>query len=445
VPPVSEASSPVDSSVDSSVDQPAGRETGREARRPAREVLPRGLVVILGAAGAVVAVAGMRSLDWMLGPVFLALMLVVAVAPVQSWMLRHRMPRWLATIAVLLILYAVLIALVSVLAVSVAQLAGLLPSYATRASELLASVQVQLAHRGVGPSQINDLVNQVDLGRVTTVLTTVLSSLTSTASMLFFLLATLFFMGLDAAGFPERLEMISRTRPAFATALTSFAHGTRRYLVVSSIFGVICSVLDMVALSWLTVPLPVLWGVLAFITNYIPNIGFFVGLVPPALLGLLDGGVREMVLVIIAYMAINVVIQTVIQPKFVGDVVGLSVTVTFLATAFWAWVLGPLGALLAIPLTLLTKALLIDVDPGTRWLDVLIGSPDLSPDPPAGKPADQAAALPADQAAALPADQAAALPADQPEASAASVSPGDASSKASASRVSRGPSGSVAT
>jgi predicted PurR-regulated permease PerM len=146
--------------------------------------------------------------------------------------------------------------------------------------------------------------------------------------------------------------------------------------VVSSVFGVICSVLDIAALQWLTVPLPVLWGVLAFITNYIPNIGFFVGLVPPAMLALLDGGVREMVFVIIAYLAINVVIQTVIQPKFVGDVVGLSVTVTFLATAFWAWALGALGALLAIPLTLLVKAVLIDVDPGSRWLDALIGSHD---------------------------------------------------------------------
>jgi predicted PurR-regulated permease PerM len=213
--------------------------------------------------------------------------------------------------------------------------------------------------------------------------------LTSLASTLFFVLALMFFMGLDAAGFPGRIAAITAARPNVAEALVSFARGTRRYLVVSSIFGLICSVLDAIALEVLSVPLPLLWAVLAFITNYIPNIGFFVGLVPPALLALLDGGPREMALTIVAYMLINVVIQTVIQPKFVGDVVGLSVTVTFLATAFWAWALGPLGALLAIPMTLLTKALLIDVDPGTRWIDVLIGSdavpgvPGAPVDPPA--------------------------------------------------------------
>jgi predicted PurR-regulated permease PerM len=142
----------------------------------------------------------------------------------------------------------------------------------------------------------------------------------------------------------------------------------------------VCSVLDTIALAWLTVPLPVLWGTLAFITNYVPNIGFFIGLVPPALLGLLDGGPREMLLVIAAYAAINVLIQTVIQPKFIGDVVGLSTTVTFLALAFWAFVLGPLGALLAIPLTLLVKAILVDVDPDRHWLDVLLGSGRGAPD-----------------------------------------------------------------
>jgi predicted PurR-regulated permease PerM len=342
--------------------------------------LPRSVILALGGAGAVVTVAGVRSLDWLLGPVFLALMLVVAVAPVQTWLLRRGTPRRLATVGVLVVLYAVLIALVSVIAVSAARLTALLPGYAGRASDLLAALQTELARRGFGPTQVTDLVNQIDIDRITGVLTTVLSSLTSIASTLLFLLATVLFMGLDAADFPERLRRITAERPAVVAALTSFARGTRRYLLVSSAFGVVCSVLDSVALAWLTVPLPVLWGTLAFITNYIPNIGFFIGLVPPALLALLDGGVREMLLVIAAYMVINVMIQTVIQPKFIGDVVGLSTTVTFLALAFWAWVLGPLGALLAIPLTLLVKALLVDVDPDRHWLDVLLGSGRGAPD-----------------------------------------------------------------
>jgi predicted PurR-regulated permease PerM len=115
---------------------------------------------------------------------------------------------------------------------------------------------------------------------------------------------------------------------------------------------------------------------LAFVTNYIPNVGFIVGLVPPALLALLEGGPQLMIGVIAAYSVINFVIQSIIQPKFVADAVNLSLTLTFLSLVFWSFVVGPLGAVLAIPLTLLAKALLLDVDPSTRWISgLLVGGP----------------------------------------------------------------------
>jgi predicted PurR-regulated permease PerM len=94
-----------------------------------------------------------------------------------------------------------------------------------------------------------------------------------------------------------------------------------------------------------------------------PNIGFIIGVAPPALLGLLTGGPSLMLIVIAVYCALNFVVQSIIQPRFIGDAVGLSVTVTFLALVFWTWLLGPLGAILAIPLTLSAKAVLVDVDP----------------------------------------------------------------------------------
>ncbi|MFD0479506.1 AI-2E family transporter [Nonomuraea thailandensis] len=156
------------------------------------------------------------------------------------------------------------------------------------------------------------------------------------------------------------------------TALAMFGHKTRRYLIVSTVFGLINAILDMVALSLLDVPLPLLWGVLALIANYIPNIGFVIGLLPPAMLALLDGGVKTMLLVIAAYIVINVVTQSFILPKFLGDAVGLSTTMTFISLIVWTFVLGPLGAILAIPLSLLTRALLIDSDPSAKWVQALV-------------------------------------------------------------------------
>jgi predicted PurR-regulated permease PerM len=129
------------------------------------------------------------------------------------------------------------------------------------------------------------------------------------------------------------------------------------------------------------IPDPLLWGLLAFITNYIPNIGFVVGLVPPAVLGLLEGGPGLMLLVIAVYSVLNAVIQSVIQPRVVGEAVGLSGSITFVSLVFWAWVLGAVGALFAVPLTLLVKALFIDVDQQAAWLGPLMdGGPAVPPD-----------------------------------------------------------------
>jgi predicted PurR-regulated permease PerM len=159
----------------------------------------------------------------------------------------------------------------------------------------------------------------------------------------------------------------------------SFTHGTRRYLVVATVFGAIVAVFDTMFLWLVGVPGALLWGLLAFITNYIPNIGFVIGLVPPAILALLEGGWSLFALVVVVYSVINLIIQSVIQPKIVGDEVGLSAVVTVLSLVVWSVLLGGIGAVLAIPLTLLVKALLVDVDPDTRWVGGLLGDRPASP------------------------------------------------------------------
>ncbi len=134
-----------------------------------------------------------------------------------------------------------------------------------------------------------------------------------------------------------------------------------------------------------------MWAVLAFVTNFIPNIGFVIGVIPPALIGLLDGGVTQMLAVIVLYSVINFVIQSVIQPRVVGDAVGLSASLTFLSVVFWTWLVGPLGALLAVPLSLLLRALLLDADPRTRWALPLLSGKSAATEPALSEPAPVAA------------------------------------------------------
>ena len=108
-------------------------------------------------------------------------------------------------------------------------------------------------------------------------------------SVLTLVVTVAFFMAMDATWFPDRLDPPLHRR-SLGQALATFASGTRWYLVVSTVFGLVVAALDTAAMFWLGVPGAALWGLLAFVTNYVPNVGFFIGLVPPTVLALLDGG-----------------------------------------------------------------------------------------------------------------------------------------------------------
>lgn len=339
-----------------------------------RAALPRGLLLLLGAAAMVIVTAGLRAVSEIVGPAFLALVLTVLLHPVRGWLTSKRLPGWAASTICILAVYCILIGLAASLVVATGRFATLLPTYQDRFNQLVDDFFSQLNAWGVGDKQIQGFLDSLDLSHLSSLLTGAIDGLFALVSSLVFICTLVLFMTLDAGRFPGHLAAAAHERPAIATAFHAFASGTRTYLLVSTVFGLIVAVLDTLALAVMGVPVPILWGLLAFITNYIPNVGFVIGLLPPAILGLLEGGPGLMLAVIVVYCVINLILQSVIQPKFVGDAVGLSTSITFLSLVVWAFVLGPLGALLAVPLTLLVKAILVDADPRNAWLEPLLSN-----------------------------------------------------------------------
>jgi predicted PurR-regulated permease PerM len=346
-------------------------------------------------AAAFLVVAGLRDLSGIVGPVFLALVLTLATQPMRAAAERRRIPGWVGAGTALVAIYAGLIGLTVSMIVAVARFATLLPSYEDQAEDLRSTVIDWLDSVGVGEDQIQELVAGFDLGRAVELAGSLATGLLDVLSSLFLVITLVLFMVIDSARFSEKLRVLPSEHDAWRQALTHFGSATRRYLVVSTVFGLIVAVLDTIALAWLGVPVAVLWGLLAFITNYIPNIGFVIGVVPPAIIGLLEGGPRLMISVLVAYSVLNVVIQSIIQPKIVGDVVGLSATLTMVSLVFWAYALGAMGALLAVPLTLFAKAFLIDADPRSQWLSPLLSAGRAAPVPEAEPPAPPAPKAPA--------------------------------------------------
>jgi len=327
---------------------------------------------VLGTTGLLVTTLALQQFSTIVAPVALALVLVVGVHPLTGLLRRHGAARWLAVTITLLVVMVVILGLAASLALSVAQLATVLPTYQADFAQLTGELRAWLGSLGVGPEELETALSKIDLASVAELLLGMVAGLAGAFSNMLLVLFVAAFMTLDAVDFANRLPRVGQERPEVIGALDGFVHGTRNYLLVATVFGLIVAAVDTGFLWLVGVPLPLLWGLLAFITNYIPNIGFIIGLVPPALLALLEGGPQLMMTVIVAYSVINFVIQSIIQPKFVANAADLSLTLTFLSLIFWSFVIGPLGAVLAVPLTLLAKAMLLDMDPNTRWMSSLI-------------------------------------------------------------------------
>jgi AI-2 transport protein TqsA len=357
-------------------DTPPGGPVGTPA---GTSTFPRTLLLLVGVATAVIAVIGIRELAWLLGPVLLALVMTITAQPLRTVLDRH-VPRWLSFTLCLLAVYGVVIVFVVILVIALAQFAGLVHDYGNVMDQRVADLSNHLKSLGLSSSDVDHLKSSIGSSRLLDLVRSTLNATLGVLSALALMLSVVFFMVIDAGRFPYRLAAVGPLRPSLVGAMHEFAQSTRRYLVVSSVFGLIVAVLDTVALWLMGVPAPLLWGVLSFITNYIPNIGFFIGLLPPAILALLVSGPKLMLAVIAVYCILNLIIQSGIQPKVVGDTVGLATTITFLSVVFWTWVIGPIGAIMAVPLSLMVRAFLVDADPQAAWLRSLVANEPLPDD-----------------------------------------------------------------
>jgi AI-2 transport protein TqsA len=247
-----------------------------------------------------------------------------------------------------------------------------LPSYAAEAKDLTKNAVDGLAQLGLSTGATSDALSKLDPDKLAEVLSDLISGILDALGFLFFLVTLLFFFVVAVPGFAPRVTALEQTKPELVASLGKFLRGAQTYLLMTALFGAIVGVLDAGALWLIGVPLPLVWGFFSFLTNFIPNIGFIIGIIPPAFLALLDDGWRGLLLVIVAYSVLNVTIQTFIQPRIVGNSVGLSAEITFLSLVVWTFLLGALGALLAVPMTLLVRAIFIDADSRASWVAPLI-------------------------------------------------------------------------
>ncbi|MFE4197949.1 AI-2E family transporter [Paenarthrobacter sp. NPDC056912] len=335
--------------------------------------LPRSTTILLALAGATVAAFGMAAIKGIFTPVFLAFVLTLCVHPIRHWMHGRGIRRGFATVTTIGAVFGLLIAFATVLIAALAQFAALLPQFAPQLQQLGDAVTRALESAGFGPEQTQAIQESFTPGRIIGFVAGLLGSVTDLVGGLVVILTMLILMAVDGSRVPALLTYVGRHRPAIVTALTGFGAGVRRYMVATTVLGVAQGLFNWLVLVLLQVPGALLWGLLSFICSFIPNVGYFIAIVPPLFFGYLSGGWPTVVGVIIVFGVINSAIQSVIQPKYIGNAVSLSETLTFVSVLFWALILGPMGAILAVPLTLLVRALLVDADTSRTWRRALTG------------------------------------------------------------------------
>lgn len=354
--------------------QPQPKDEEKAKAASSKHGLPKVTIVLLTLAAAWLGLSFLHELSSVIAPLFFALNLLITAYPIHTWLVKHKCPRWISATSAGTVVVIVLAAGMAGMVWSVAAMINQLQSYIPQMEKTYTQLLNWSTQLGYSQEVITEKLKKIDPQQVMSVVTSLASDTTSVVTMIVVILTGMIFMVMDTPQMHDRLRLAGKRKPDVVIALESFASGIRKYWLVTTVFGLIVALFDWAALLIIGVPLAGVWALFSFLTNYIPNIGFIIGVIPPALLALFGDGWVAALAVIIAYSVLNFVIQSIIQPKFAGDAVGLTPTMSFVSLLLWGWVFGALGTLIALPCSLLVKATLIDHDPGARWANALISS-----------------------------------------------------------------------
>lgn len=327
----------------------------------------RGLVII---ASVVVILAGIFAARQILTPILLAGFITLASTPLMQWLRTRRVPESVS-ITIALALTMSVLTLVALLVVgSVNSFLVRVPQYEAQLRAAVEDMQQWLGAQGFEISS-QSLADLVDPGPIFSLLGGVVQGLASFASFTVLVVLVVAFMLLESAGLRGKLERVSMSRQQIRD-LEGLSQMMYRYLGVKTVTSAATGLLIGLWTSVLELELFVLYGVLAFLLNYVPTVGSIVAAIPAVALAALQFGPGTALLTVIGYLVVNFVIGNGVEPRIMGAAMGLSPLVVIISLLLWGWLLGPVGALLSVPLTILVRILLAST-PDLNWLSVLLG------------------------------------------------------------------------
>ncbi len=327
---------------------------------------------LLAAAALVVVIAGLNAIQTILIQVIIALFLTIVLVPGLTWLVRHRVPRFLAILVLIGVAIGVIAGAGAVVGNAINGFTRELPSYQARFEVLGDSVSSWLGGHGVELESSN-VFKLIQPESIFSMLGGTLRGMAAVLSNTFMMLLILIFMLMEWTDFPAKVRAAFPDGALRYERLGRMSTEVQRYLGIKTLLSLVTGLLISVWLAILGVDFAVLWGLLAFALNFIPNIGSIIAAVPAVLLALIQLGPGSALLAAVGYLAVNTVIGNFIEPRLMGQSLGLSPLVVILSMVFWGWLWGPMGMLLSVPLTMIVK-ISLESNPELRWVAVLLDS-----------------------------------------------------------------------
>lgn len=321
-------------------------------------------------AALVIILAGVKVAAPILVPFLLAIFIFVIFRPFASALRRRGVPEWLALTLVILLILLFTFLMATLLTLSVQNFSQKIPYYTDRLTVYQEDI-LQLAAKYKVPVKDELLANFFDPGKVMKFAAGALKNLSDLLSNGFMILFTVILIFIESRAFSAKLKVIVRDKKRLEN-FREIDDKLNRYMMIKTLVSLLTGGLITAALAILGVDFPVLWGLVAFLLNFIPSIGSLIAAIPPILLSLVQLGIPASIVVAIIFISVNVLLGSIIEPRIMGKGLGLSVLVVFLSLIFWGWILGPVGMFLSIPLTIVVK-IFLEAQPSTQWIGVLLG------------------------------------------------------------------------
>lgn len=328
--------------------------------------------ILIKLAMLVIILAGIRAASEIVVPFLLATFFAIVLNPVVSFLMQRGWRRGLAIAVVITAIFIMLLLLVAVLASSVSEFSDLYPQLRTTLEKKMVVVQHLVGRLGVRVST-DTLVARFDPNMLMSLATTAFTQLSGMMSNIVLLFLTVVFMLFEVRHLPYKMRNALVNPRMRIASLHRALKGVTHYLALKTFVSLITGVAVWAALYLLGVQFALLWGLLAFMLNYIPNIGPILAGIPPVIQALLLNSLSDAALVAALFIAIHMVFGNMLEPRLMGHRLGLSTLVVFLSLIFWGWLLGPVGMLLSVPLTSVTRILMETTPAGSR-LAIMLGA-----------------------------------------------------------------------